>query len=88
MPDDNLPGEIAALAALPQETPARFIVRVENAAALARAETAARQAGASYVGRMGGQTMLVIEATPAQARALAASGAITAIQPDRHARPQ
>ncbi len=88
MADDNLPGEIAALAALPQEAPARFIVRVESADALARAEAAARQAGASYVGRMGGQAMLVIEATPAQARALAATGAVTAIQLDRAARPQ
>ncbi len=87
MANDGLQGQIAALAAMP-EAPARFIITVESPQALARAETAARAAGASYVGRMGGQNMLAIEATPAQARALAASGAVTGIQPDRTARPQ
>lgn len=87
MANDGLQSQIAALAAMP-EAPARFIITVENPQALARAEAAARAAGVSYVGRMGGQNMLAIEATPAQARALAASGAVTGIQPDRTARPQ
>jgi subtilisin family serine protease len=87
----------AELAALPQDQPVRLIVGVAAPAgaqgqtldaALARAETAAQQAGASYVGRMGAQPMLAIEATPAQARALIASGAVTSVQIDRPARTQ
>ena len=77
---------MAQLAALPADQPARFIVSVRGP--LDRAETAARQTGAAYVGRMGSQPMLVVEATPNQVRALIASGVVASIQPDRIARPQ
>jgi hypothetical protein len=81
---------VTALANLPEGKPARFIVRAKpgpgNEAALKRAEDAARKAGAS-VSRMGGQPLLAIEATPAQVRRLAKSGAVSAIQADRAARP-
>jgi subtilisin family serine protease len=77
------------LAALPSNRPVRLIAGVPpGAQALARAEAAVRQAGATYVGRIGAQPLIVIEATPAQARALARSGAITTLQVDRTARPQ
>jgi hypothetical protein len=85
---------LAELQALPAGQPVRLIVGAAvrpgetPTAAVARAEAAARQAGASYVGDMGGQPMLVIEATPAQATALARSGAISSMQIDRAARTQ
>ena len=81
---------LAQLDAMPAGEPVRLIVGppTTDAQALARTESAAREAGASYVGRMGGQPLLVIEATPAQARALAASGAVASIQIDRTMRPQ
>jgi subtilisin family serine protease len=82
------PNEIAALAALPQDQPQRFIVQVASGSDLARVEAAARAAGASYVGNMGSQNMLTIEATPAQARALAQTSGVTSVQLDRPARPQ
>ncbi len=77
---------LAQLAALPADRPARFIVSVHGP--LDRAETAARGTGAVYVGRMGSQPMLVVEATPNQVRALIASGVVASIQPDRTSRPQ
>ncbi|MEQ1617592.1 MAG: S8 family serine peptidase [Terricaulis sp.] len=77
---------LAQLAALPADQPARFIVSVRGP--LDRAEAAARGTGAAYVGRMGSQPMLVVEATPDQVRALIASGVVASIQPDRVARPQ
>jgi subtilisin family serine protease len=85
---------LAQLEALPADQTVRLIVGVTarpgetRSAALARAEVAARQAGASYVGGMGGQPLLVIEATPAQAAALLQSGAISSIQIDQPARTQ
>jgi subtilisin family serine protease len=94
---DTMRAALAELAALPQDRPVRLIVGAAaptgaddaaRAAAVLRAEVAAHGAGASYVGRMGGQSMLVIEATPAQARALVNSGAIASLQIDRTARPQ
>jgi hypothetical protein len=81
---------LTELDAMPADQPVRLIVRTPDAdaATIARAETAVRNAGAAYVGRMGAQPMLAIEATPAQARAIAASGAITGMQIDRTMRPQ
>jgi len=88
---------VAELASLPPNQPVRLIVGVAAPvgaqgqaldAAIARAETAARQAGVSTVSRLGAQPMLVIEATPAQARALAQSGAVSSIQADTPARTQ
>ena len=85
---------LAQLNSMPADQPVRLIVGVTAApgqtqtAALARAESAVRSAGANYVGPMGSQSMLVIEATPAQARAIASSGAISSLQIDRTMRPQ
>lgn len=88
---------LAELDALPPDRPVRLIVRAAApataqgqaaASAVLRAETAVRDTGARVVSRMGGQAMLVIEATPAQARALAQSGSISSIQLDRTMRPQ
>lgn len=81
---------LAQLDAMPAGEPVRLIVGAPatDAQTLARTESAVREAGASYVGRMGGLPLLTIEATPAQARALAASGAIASIQIDRTMRPQ
>lgn len=96
-PSDVMGRAVALIADLPADQPARFIVGVNTPAgsqgqalaqAIANADAAARQAGATYVGRMGNQPMLAIEATPAQVRALAASGAITTIQLDSVARTQ
>jgi hypothetical protein len=90
----SMQAALAELEALPGDEPVRLIVGVTAApgearsAAMARAEAAVRQAGASYIGGMGAQPMLVIEATPAQAAALAQSGAIASIQIDRAARTQ
>jgi subtilisin family serine protease len=86
---------LAALAELPDNRPARFIVATRKpgpgltaAQALDHAERAARQAGASRIERLGGQLMLLVEATPAQIHALAHSGAIASVQVDRSAPPQ
>jgi subtilisin family serine protease len=95
--NDPMPSGLAQLDALPPDEPVRLIVRAATpagaqgqaaAGAVSRAEAAVREAGARVVSRMGGQSMLVIEATPAQARALAQSGAISSIQLDRTMRPQ
>jgi subtilisin family serine protease len=94
---DGLQTAVAQLATLPPDQTVRMIVRANVAqgaqgqavaSAVAAAQTAARAAGITHVEPMAGQPMLVIEATPAQARALAQSGAISAMQPDRVARTQ
>ncbi len=86
---------LADLAELPENQPARFIVEtlaprpgLTAAQAIVRAERAARRAGASRIERLGHQPMLLVEATPAQVRTLAHSGAIASVQVDRTARPQ
>jgi subtilisin family serine protease len=94
--EDSVQG-LAELAALPANEPVRLIAHVNapagaNAAALnsaiASAETAARAAGVTSIERMGSQPMIVVEATPAQVRALAQSGAIASVQLDRPAQTQ
>lgn len=91
-PTSMLQSGVAALAALPADRPARFIVSVDASAnreqALARAEAAAQQAGARGIARLGNQPMLVLEATPSQMRTLVRSGAITGLQADRPAQTQ
>jgi subtilisin family serine protease len=93
----DAPQGIAELAALPADQPVRLIVQVKTpagaqgqavTAAVSSAEQAARAAGVTHVERMGSQPMLTIEATPAQARALAASGTVASVQQDSTAHTQ
>jgi hypothetical protein len=91
---DGLQAALAQLASLPPDEPVRLIVRAADvsgaqgqAAAASAVQNAARAAGITTIQPLA-QGMFVVEATPAQARALANSGAISSMQPDRAYRTQ
>jgi subtilisin family serine protease len=88
---------IAQFESLPADRPVRMLARAriaEGASAQVRAEalsvarSAARAAGITHIESIEGQAMLVLEATPQQAIALAQSGAVSELQVDATARPQ
>lgn len=93
----SLQAAIAQIEALPPDQPVRMMARVRAPAAataqamaqaMSEARAAARAAGITQVDTLGAQPILVFEATPAQAAALARSGAISGLQADTLARPQ
>lgn len=86
--DAQLQNDLEPLADLPQDAPKRFIVRLKDAKAAASVSDEAQRAGAAYVGQMGRQPMLVIEATPKQIRDLATKGDVSGVQLDRSATTQ
>lgn len=81
----------AALKGYPEDKPVRLILRVAREAvepqggstAMVRAEAAVRAAGVTKMETIGRQPLLVIEATPRQAAAILASGAVSTIDVDR-----
>lgn len=95
--DPALQAVVAEISALPADRPVRIIVRARTpanatpaqvAAAVEAASTAARAAGAQEVAAIPGQALFTAEATPAQAAAIAASGAVSGMQRDGTATPQ